>query len=94
MQQKVTPKKPPDVASDDVRILAHDLAECRSSSELCRAIDASIVQNEQSHTLRLAHLSRRVRSTAVLRGAGHWVAEQGAPDQLVTVLNTFLAPYP
>jgi pimeloyl-ACP methyl ester carboxylesterase len=30
--------------------------------------------------------------TAVIPGAGHWVAEQ-APEKLVEVLRTFLAPY-
>jgi pimeloyl-ACP methyl ester carboxylesterase len=30
--------------------------------------------------------------TMVLAGSGHWVAEQ-APDQLLTALTTFLAPY-
>jgi pimeloyl-ACP methyl ester carboxylesterase len=30
--------------------------------------------------------------TAVLPGAGHWVAEQ-APDELLAALTTFLAPY-
>ncbi|MDQ0867514.1 alpha/beta fold hydrolase [Arthrobacter globiformis] len=30
--------------------------------------------------------------TAVIPGAGHWVAEQ-APEELVKVLRTFLAPY-
>jgi pimeloyl-ACP methyl ester carboxylesterase len=30
--------------------------------------------------------------TAIIRGAGHWVAEQ-APEKLVEVLRTFLAPY-
>ena len=30
--------------------------------------------------------------TVVLRGSGHWVAEQ-APDELLATLTAFLAPY-
>jgi pimeloyl-ACP methyl ester carboxylesterase len=30
--------------------------------------------------------------TAVIPGAGHWVAEQ-APEEMLAVLTAFLAPY-
>ncbi|MDX3094990.1 hypothetical protein PV703_07575 [Streptomyces sp. ME01-24h] len=36
-------------------------------------------------------LAQDVRG-AVIRGAGHWVAEQ-APEEMLAELGTFLAPY-
>ena len=64
----------------------------RSSSWRCRSWRSAGRQATATHVGEaMPHLATDVQ-TAVIPGAGHWVAEQ-APDELLSALTPFLAPY-
>lgn len=84
----------------------------RGSLGFYRSLDATLAQNDQRTSRRLAmpvlaiggevsygeHVGEAMQNiaddvhTAVIPGAGHWVAEE-APDHMLAALSSFLAPY-
>jgi pimeloyl-ACP methyl ester carboxylesterase len=99
-----TKKLPDDAVGYYIGLLAADPVALRGSFGFYRAIDATIAQNEQRKNQRLTlpvlaiggaatmKLAADDVQSAVLSGAGHWVAEQ-APNELLATLTAFLAPY-